>query len=868
MEDQDKTKEQLLYETRELRRRVQELETAISKYRDDDEEPRRIKRRTAIGLGDDSSEFDSHLSTQSIDLSAIFGEDVTSSGSFSFTGIARTWFGKLLHALPTPAFLVDPLGEILFANEACGRISDLYQNIKGKPFADLFINPWVSQTATGLLQKVFDMRLRETVQGIVEIEGGRMWGRLYMRSIRLGDVRSVLVLIEDLTLEKEQLVLKQKYEEEILKERDELEKRVQERTAELLEANQQLKKEIAERERAEQALFERETRFRMLVENAPVGIICCNIKGEYTDFNPAVLSILGAGTERTSEAIDLLKSSFFEEPRVSNAIRRCMKSGKPEVIEFPHQSHWGKQVFVKLHAVPVRDPEGQITGAQAVIEDVSDRKRNEGLLLRAERLRASVEMAGGVAHNFSTSLQVIAADAQMALSCLETGDLSEVRTLIGQIRDSAHQTAHTVRRLKQFARSRSRLGLQRKFLDVSESVKEAIEQATAWWKMNLERTGAEISLTSNLSADCTAEGDDQELVEVVVNLLKNAAESLPLGGRVSVQTSLENGQVVLEVKDQGVGIPKKYLEKICEPFWTNKPSHVGMGLAVCSGIIRRHNGTLTITSKERTGTAVVVKLPHVSASSREEPTLGKETDLKFRVLLIDADQPALTTLESGFTNLDQTAFVAFSGRQALNIFRAQQIDVVVCDFSIPDMNGWQVAEAIRRDCEEKSIPKPPFIMLVESLNSFSEEEMAKHPSVDRILEKPVKIRGLMEIVVDEFKKVASQATFSGNIHGIDILEYLQLVLLSGQKLIIEIVSREQTRGLLFLDKGVVIHATCGSLEGEEALYKCLSFNGGIFSTLPWKEPEKKSISKPGDLVLFEAARRRDEITQTQTAGRN
>jgi PAS domain S-box-containing protein len=865
MNDQDKTNEQLRYETTELRRRIHELETVVSKSRSDDQEMHRVKKRSVKERRDDADASDPFQATQSIDLSGVFGGDVTESGSFSFPSIARTWFGKLLHAMPTPAFLVDPTGEILFMNEACGRISEQYQKMKGKPFSSLFINPWVAQTATGLLEKVFDMRLRETIQGVVQIENGKMWGRLYLRSIRLGDMRSVLVLVEDLTLEKEQLVLKQKHEEEILKERDELEKRVQERTAELLEANQQLKKEIADRQRAEQALFERETRYRMLVENSPVGIICCNNGGDFTDYNPAVLSILGAGSEMTAESNDLLKSSFFRESRVSNTVRRCMKSGKPALVEFPYKSRWGKQVFVKLHVVPARDTEGRITGAQAVMEDVSDRKRNEGLLLRAERLRASVEMAGGVAHNFSTSLQVIAADAQMALNCLDSGDVSEIRALIEQMRDSAHQTAHTVRRLKQFARSRSTLGLQRKFLDVSDAARDAIEQATVWWKANLGRTGTEISLTSELTAGCTVEGDDQELIEVVLNLLKNAAEALPVGGRVTVTTSLENGQVVLQVKDEGVGIPKKYLEKIWEPFWTNKPSHVGMGLAVSSGIIRRHNGTLTVTSKERSGTTVIVKLPHVSVPTREAPTLAKESDLKFRILLIDAHQPTLTALESGFTSLDQTAFVAFSGRQALNIFRAQQIDAVICDFAIPDMNGWQIAEAIRSDCQKKSLPKPPFIMLAETMNSFTDEEMAKHPGVDRILEKPVEIRKLMDIVVDEFKKVASQATFSGSIHGVDILEYLQLVLLSGQKLIIEIISREQARGLLFLDKGVVIHATCGNLEGEEALYKCLSFNGGTFSTLAWRDPERQSISKPGDLVLFEAARRRDEVSKVETA---
>lgn len=861
MNDREKTKEQLLYEADELRRRIQELEKALSGYRGDEQSGYHGKRNTIRKRQEDTTAFDPLDSTQTIDLANVFTDDVTTSGSFSFTGVARTWFGKLLRALPIPAFLVDQSGQIVYVNQACGRISHEYEAVRGKPFSGLFQNPWVAETAQSLVEKVFSMRLRESIQGILEIGEGRMWGRLYLRSIRLGDIRSVLVLVEDLTLEKEQLVLKQKYEEEILKERDELENRVQERTAELLEANRQLMKEIGDRKRVEEALFERETRYRMLVENSPVGIFSCDMKGGVTDVNPAVLSILGAGPTKTPEVFDILKSSFLNEAKLSKTIRRCLDSGQPAVIEFPYTSKWGKQIFVRLHAAPIRDPDGRVTAALAVMEDASDGKRNEGLLLRAERLRALVEMAGGVAHNFNTSLQVIAADAQMAIHCLDAGDLSEIRVLIEQMRDSAQQTAHTVRRLKQFARSNPALGVQRKFLDLSVTVREAIDQAKVAWKAKQEDNGVEIGLVVDLRDGCTLEGDDQELIEVAANLLKNAAESLPVGGSVVVRTFIEQGHAMLQVQDEGVGIPKKHLEKICEPFWTTKPSHVGMGLAVSSGIIRRHGGTLSVTSKERSGTTVTVGLPHVPVSTREVTSAGNESHLKFRILLVNDHQPALAALESGLTQLDQTTFVAFSGRQALKIFQAQQIDAVVCDFSVSDMNGWEVGEAIRIGCEKKGVPKPPFIMLTESMTSFAEEDIAKHPEVDRILEKPVEVHVLMDILADESKKVASKATFSGSIHGIDILEYLQLVLLSGQKIVIEINSREQVSGLLFVDKGTVLHATCAGIDGEEALYRCLSFNGGTFSSRPWWEPGKRSISKPGDLVLFEAARRRDETSK-------
>jgi hypothetical protein len=87
---------------------------------------------------------------------------------------------------------------------------------------------------------------------------------------------------------------------------------------------------------------------------------------------------------------------------------------------------------------------------------------------------------------------------------------------------------------------------------------------------------------------------------------------------------------------------------------------------------------------------------------------------------------------------------------------------------------------------------------------------------------------------------------------------MQLMMLSGKQAVVEVVSREGERGLLFIDSGSVRHAKCGELAGEDALFRCLSFAGGTFANLPWTEPEETTIHKPGDFLLMEAARKRDE----------
>ena len=123
------------------------------------------------------------------------------------------------------------------------------------------------------------------------------------------------------------------------------------------------------------------------------------------------------------------------------------------------------------------------------------------------------------------------------------------------------------------------------------------------------------------------------------------------------------------------------------------------------------------------------------------------------------------------------------------------------------------------------------------------------------LEKPVDPEFLMEVLVSS----EGEESFTGTIDQIDILDYLQLMMLSGRQTVLEVLSKDLKRGLVYIDKGEVRHAVCGELRGEEALYHCVCFKGGSFMNRPWTEPETVTINRPGEFLLMEAARYRDEM---------
>ncbi len=184
--------------------------------------------------------------TESIELKSLLSRDVTSSGSFDVrSGIWATTFGKVIQALPIPTLLVEESLHVTVANQACGRLAPGYEKIQGKPFVNLLAGPAAAERAKSILEHVFSDRKPRVGEGAIKIDNSSVWARVTFRPIRIMMERFVLVLLEDLTREIVQLRVNETL-------RIELEERVERRTAQLRMANEELKKEVAERERAEQ----------------------------------------------------------------------------------------------------------------------------------------------------------------------------------------------------------------------------------------------------------------------------------------------------------------------------------------------------------------------------------------------------------------------------------------------------------------------------------------------------------------------------------------------------------------------------------------------------------------------------------------
>jgi len=394
-----------------------------------------------------------------------------------------------------------------------------------------------------------------------------------------------------------------------------------------------------------------------------------------------------------------------------------------------------------LNARQIQRGSGKERVILLAIEDITDRKRLEELALQSARLRAVADLSSGVAHHFNNLLQIVMGSASLSLADLESGDLSEIKTNLEQMLEAATLGAGTVKRLQTFANMRADVTEgEAAVLDMATTARHAAEVSKPLWKSDLEKRGIKIDVQLDLEDGCLVKGQENEMFEVIVNLIRNAAEAMPQAGDIEVKTYREADEVVVTVRDTGTGIAEEDLPKVFQPFWSSKGVGIGkgMGLAVTHGLVKRHGGSISVDSKLGAGTTFTIRLPLSQEPVRktEEPAI-RPAEGKLTILVIDDDLSIATLLERICVKAGHRVFKALSGQEGLTIFNKEPVDLVISDLGMPGMNGWDVGKAIRSICHERGVSKPPFILLTGWGGQELEKEKIAESGTDAVVAKPI-----------------------------------------------------------------------------------------------------------------------------------
>ncbi|MDE2574736.1 MAG: response regulator [Rhodospirillales bacterium] len=510
----------------------------------------------------------------------------------------------------------------------------------------------------------------------------------------------------------------------------------------------------------------------LLFVDAPFGALVVDREGRILRANEALRRMVGRDVDLTrGAAAELIfdqtaRETAWEEIAPVLAGRQRLARGFATRLEGalgtetrdPGRDPW--EPMVSVVAVPLREPGGAPSGALLRIADITLQKQLEAQLAHSQKLQAVGQLAGGIAHDFNNLLTAVLG----AADSIETHEDLPVEVLedAAQVRASAQRGAALVRQLLAFGRQQT---LQPRVL----AVNDVITDLSGLLRRLL---GGKVTLELDLETPGrTVRADPTQLDQVLVNLVVNARDAMPEGGRVTLRSGhmtlyrpLARGPetippgryVMIEVRDTGAGIPPEVLPRIFDPFFTTKreTGGSGLGLSTVHGIIRQSDGFLAVESEVGQGTQLRVYLPRwdgqeavaIPRVPREapEPAAQAAAPSLRTVLLVEDEEPVRRLAERTLARHGWTVLAAENGDAALALLdrlaRDRQptlISAVVTDMVMPGMDGATLVREVRERLEAPTLPA----VLV---SGYAEETLRRDldEAATAFLPKPYSLRDL------------------------------------------------------------------------------------------------------------------------------
>jgi two-component system, cell cycle sensor histidine kinase and response regulator CckA len=468
--------------------------------------------------------------------------------------------------------------------------------------------------------------------------------------------------------------------------------------------------DITARKRAEAALRESEERFRTLADLLPQVVFEADATGRLTFVNREAFPMLGYQPEdlaRGLHALDVIAAE--DRPLAAQRIAAVLAGTMTAGNEYLALRHDGTTFPVLIYTRPIVHGE-RIVGLRGIVVDISATRRAEAerralqeQLFQAQKMESIGALAGGVAHDFNNLLGAI-------LGCVDGMDLElgsgfQCHADLVEIRDLVKRGAQLTRGLLGFAR---RGKYEARPLDLNELMGVTAEI--------FGRTRRDLSIQLDRATPLPVIlADRTQIEQVLLNLLLNASQAMPRGGRLWLATEVVElsgdearphgkppGRYVrLSVRDSGTGMPKEIQDRIFEPFFTTKDrgQGTGLGLASAYGIVQNHGGFFTVASEVGAGSTFAVHLPATDAAASPLPGPASGLPRGSGTILVVDDEPAmLAACGRNLESLGYTAVTVSSGQAALEAVGEApgRFALVILDLIMPGLSGAETLAALRR----------------------------------------------------------------------------------------------------------------------------------------------------------------------------
>jgi PAS domain S-box-containing protein len=534
--------------------------------------------------------------------------------------------------------------------------------------------------------------------------------------------------------------------------------KLKEKLNRLEETNRHLREKISEAEK------EKET-YRDLYENAPVGYHLLAPDGTILQLNKAALEMLGYRSEELigkSYKDSILADSSKE--LFSTHYEKLRGSGKLSTLEINLLAKNGLEIPVLLSANATYDNEQKIVRYRAAVRNIAKRKELESELLRIKRYRILGAMCKNIAHNFNNLLTCVMGNIQI-MHMTGAFDTQQKRRL-DMINAAAKKMARLVTEIQSFvARADDHGEPEPQYIDINEALKQAIELTRPKWRDEMTKKNVKIDIEFEPVDIPRLKGNLFEYRTAFSNILTNAIEAIEAriqrrgkkkqnNHKITITETVvkkdaeSRESVEIVFKDTGVGMVKKVQEAAIDPLYSTKGLvGVGMGLSVAYSTVNKAGGTLSLESTPLKGTEVHILLPISSPPSVKKGVTRPRTrpsTMQKSVLLVEDDDSVRFVLETMLQKLNCDVSAVSSGKEALDLFDKKTFNVVLADWSMPTMNGIELARRLR---EVKA--DLPIVIITGWTDEESLGELKKQ-GIERIIKKPFVMEKIKDLISDMF----------------------------------------------------------------------------------------------------------------------
>ena len=526
------------------------------------------------------------------------------------------------------------------------------------------------------------------------------------------------------------------------------------------------------REKAIGDLRVAEARFRALFESDVIGIIQASPAGQILEGNSYFLSMVG----RTPADLPLDWAAMTPDQfksRDLRALRELELHGRTSPWEKEFIDQEGRAIPVLVGSAKLANGSlvcfvVDLTEAKAVQANLESAKselessieqltQTQEAVIAEERLHALGQMAAGIAHDFNNCLSPIIGLSELILSRPKLiEDHDKVLKYVGTIHKAGRDAALVVSRLRDYYREAA-TGDEFEVVDLKRIVEDTIEFTRSRWSDQAMASNTEYEVATKLD-EANVAGSPSQLRELLVNLIFNALDAMPQGGKLSLSVNRDSarpGIVTLEVADTGVGMTDEVRKRCMEPFFTTKGARgTGLGLATSYRIVKRHHGEIQIETELGHGTRMIIALPTISAKPLAETPKGAAALPAMRILLIDDEEVVRNVIAEYLFADGHKVDLADGPGAGLRKIHTGPYDLIITDRAMPEMSGDQLAVQARRIA-----PGVPIVMLT-GFGDFMNAADEQPEAVDVVVSKPVTIDALRAAMATAMRRTREVTTAS------------------------------------------------------------------------------------------------------------